>query len=108
LSHINDRLNFPELHADNDSPESKIIPAEDINTIQYKISGEKLPEIILELCDFCHWSLICFNRRGIVEKCPECNRVVSEIPMNIDEVCSIAYDDKRGVTIRFDRKRPMR
>ena len=52
--------------------------------------------------------LICFNRRGIVEKCPDCSRVVSKISMNIDEVCSIRYDDKRGVTIRFDREKPMR
>ena len=79
-----------------------------MNTIQHKISGEKFPEIILELCDFCYWSLICFNRRGIVEKCPDCSKVVSKISMNIDEICSIRYDDKRGVTIRFDREKPMR
>lgn len=101
-------MDFPDLPTDNESPESKIIPTEDINTIQHKISGEKLPEIILELCDFCHWSLICFNRRGMVEKCPDCGRAVSKIPMNIDEICSISYYDKRGVTIRFDRKKPMR
>jgi hypothetical protein len=41
----------------------------------------------------------------VVEKCPDCSRVVSKIPMNIDEICSITYDDKRGVTIRFDRKK---
>jgi hypothetical protein len=90
------------------SPESRVIPTEDMNTIQHRISGEKLPEIILELCDYCHWSVICFNKRGIVEKCPDCDKVVSQISMNIDKVCSIQYDDKRGVTIRFDRKKPMR
>ena len=61
------------------------------------------PEIILELCDYCHWSLICFNRRGIIETCPDCNKNISQIHMNIDEVCSIKYDDRRGVTITFDR-----
>ena len=101
-------MNFQDMSTDDESPESKIIPSEDINTVQHQISGEKFPEIILELCDFCRWSLICFNRRGMVEKCPDCSRVVSQIPMNIDEVCSITYDDKRGVTIRFDRKKPMR
>ena len=34
------------------SPESRVIPTEDMNTVQYRISGEKLPEIILELCDY--------------------------------------------------------
>lgn len=94
--------------ADDESPETKIMPTEDMNTIQHKISGEKFPEIILELCDFCHWSLICFNRRGLVEKCPDCGRDASKISMNIDEICSIKYDDNRGVTISFDRERPMR
>ncbi len=91
-----------------ESPESRIIPTEDMNTIQLKISGEKFPEVILEFCDNCHWSLLCFNRRGILTRCPDCKRKVSLIPMNIDEVCSIHYDDKRGVTIAFDRKKPMR
>ena len=90
------------------SPESRVIPTEDMNTVQYRISGEKLPEIILELCDYCHWSVICFNKRGIVERCPDCKKIVSQISMNIDEVCSIQYDEKRGVTIRFDRKKPRR
>jgi hypothetical protein len=101
-------LKSEDRSEDDISPESKVIPTEDMNTIQRRISGEKLPEIILELCDYCHWSLICFNRRGIIESCPECNKNISLIPMNIDEVCSIQYDDKRGVTITFDRKKPMR
>ena len=45
-----------DLPAEDESPETKIIPTEDMNTIQHRISGEKFPEIILELCDFCHWS----------------------------------------------------
>lgn len=49
-------MDLKDLPADNESPETKIIPTEDINTVQHKISGEKFPEIILELCDFCHWS----------------------------------------------------
>jgi hypothetical protein len=90
------------------SPESSVIPTEDMNTVQYRISGEKLPEIILELCDNCHWSVICFNKREIVERCPDCNKILSQISMNIDEICSLEYDDKRGVTISFDRKKPLR
>ena len=101
-------LKSEDRSEDDISPESKVIPTEDMNTIQRRISGEKLPEIILELCDYFHWSLICFNRRGIIESCPDCNKNISLIPMNIDEVCSIQYDDKRGVTITFDRKKPMR
>jgi nitrate/TMAO reductase-like tetraheme cytochrome c subunit len=93
--------------ADDTSPETRIVPSEDLNTKQMRISGERLPEVLLEMCDTCHWSLICFNRRGVLAKCPECGAKPSLIPMNIDEVCSIEYD-KNSVTIRFDRKNPMR
>jgi hypothetical protein len=90
------------------SPESEIVPTEDMNMKQMRISGERLPEVLLELCDKCHWSLICFNRRGMLSKCPECRAEVSLIPMNIDEVCSIEYDERHGVTVRFNRKEPLR
>jgi hypothetical protein len=93
---------------DDTSPESKVVPFEDMNLLQMKISGERLPEVLLELCDRCNWSLICFNRRGIVQNCPDCGMEVSLIPMSIDEVCSIEYDESRGVTIRFGRKKPVR
>ncbi len=53
-----------------------------------------------------HWYAL--TDWGMVERCPECNTNISLLPMNIDEVCSIQYDDKRGVTITFDRKKPMR
>ena len=98
-------MNSQNASEDDISPESKVIPTEDMNTIQHRISGEKLPEILLELC---HWSLVFFYRRGMVERCPERNTNISLLPMNIDKVCSIQYDDKRGVTITFDRKKPMR
>jgi hypothetical protein len=35
------------------APESLVTPYEDINTKQQKITGERLPDIILELCDSC-------------------------------------------------------
>jgi hypothetical protein len=94
---------------DAESPESRVEPTEDMSTMQRRITGESFPEVIFELCDVCHWALICFNRRGITETCPNCRRTgVSKIPMTIDEVCKIEFDETRGVTIRFDRKRPLR
>lgn len=90
------------------SPESRIIPTEDMNAIQLRMSGEKFPEVVLELCDNCNWSLQCINHKGIVYTCPNCRSKVSLIPMNIDEVCSLQYDDKSGITMIFDRKKPMR
>ena len=92
----------------NTSPEFRVVPNEDMDSKQLQISGERLPEVILELCDACHWSVICFNKRGLVKSCPDCSKEVSLIPMSIEEVCSIEYDEKRGVTIKFDRKKPMR
>ena len=99
---------MPSGKNDDTSPESNVMPYEDMNTKQMRISGEKLPEVLLELCDSCHWSLICFNRRGIIQKCPDCGKEVSLIPMNIDEVCSIEFDENAGIKIHFDRKKPLR
>ena len=36
-----------------DSPESLIASYDDINTQQQKITGERFPDIVLELCDNC-------------------------------------------------------
>ena len=79
-----------------ESPESRIIPTEDMNAIQLRISGEKFPEVILELCDNCSWSLQCISHKGVLKACPVCQSKVSLIPMNIDEVCYLQHDDKRG------------
>ena len=91
-----------------ESPESRIVPTEDMNTVQLRISGERFPEVILELCDNCNWSLQCINHKGIVKTCPNCRSKVSLIPMNIDEICSLQHDDRRGMTMIFDRRKPMR
>ena len=37
-----------------ESPESRIVPTEDMNTVQLRISGETFPEVILEICDNCN------------------------------------------------------
>jgi hypothetical protein len=91
-----------------ESPESRIVPIEDMNTVQLRISGEGFPEMILEICDNCNWSLQCINHKGIVKTCPICISKVSLIPMNIDEICSLHYDERRGMTMIFDRRKPMR
>ena len=91
-----------------ESPESLVLPYEDINTIQERISGEVFPGIILELCDNCNWSCTCFNARGIIDSCPLCQVDVSHIPMTLQEVCSIKHDDKRGLILEFSRQDPLR
>jgi hypothetical protein len=91
-----------------ESPESRIVPTEDMNTVQLRISGEGFPEMILEICDNCNWSLQCINHKGIVNTCPNCRSKVSLIPMNIDEICFLKQDDRRGMTLIFDRRKPMR
>jgi hypothetical protein len=101
------RVRGPYEKAD-DSPESLVIPYEDINTKQEKITGERLPDIILELCDSCRWCAMCFNPRGLITKCPICSTEISQIPMSIDEVCYMEFSDMRGITLRFDRNSPMR
>ncbi len=91
-----------------ESPESRIVPTEDMSTVQLRISGETFPEFILELSDNCNWSLQCINHKGIVKTCPNCKSKVALIPMNIDEICSLQHDNKRGMTMIFDRRKPMR
>jgi hypothetical protein len=49
------RVRRPYEKEYDDSPESLVTPYEDINTKQEKITGERLPDIILELCDSCRW-----------------------------------------------------
>jgi hypothetical protein len=89
-----------------DSPESLIIPYEDVNTKQQKFTGERrLPSIILELCNNCRWCATCINRRGLIIKCPICSTENSQIPMNVDEVCYMEFNNIRGITLRFDRKK---
>jgi hypothetical protein len=91
------------------SPESLVIPYEDINTRQNKISGEKLPDTVVELCETCHWSCTYFNAKGKIMKCPVCyGSYISQISLNIDEVCSLQYDDMRGITLSFSRMDPIR
>ena len=58
------------------------------NTTLVQKIQERFPEVVLELCDNCNWSLQCINHKGIVYTCPNCRSKVSLIPMNIDEVCS--------------------
>ena len=89
-----------------ESPESRIVPTEDMNTVQLRISGERFPEFILELCDNCNLSLQCMNHKGIVKTCPNCKIKVSLIPMN--EICSLQHNARRGLTMFFDRRKPVR
>lgn len=93
---------------DLDSPESQVSPYEDINTKQIRMSGEKFPTIALGVCDRCHWCYTLMNEKGSVKVCPICNGKVSQIPMSLDEFCMIAEDERRGLTITFDRKLPLR
>jgi hypothetical protein len=92
------------------SPESLVIPPEDdLNTKQERISGERFPDNILILCDKCNWSCTCFNLKGLIEICPTCsNKVLSRIPLPLDEECLVEYDDNRGITLTFSRKQPLR
>lgn len=97
-----------EDRQDIESPESQIESYEGLNEVQKKITGEKLPDIILEICDGCNWSATCMNRRGIQATCPMCGRPASKIPMSLDEICFFEKDQTRGVTLHFDRKLPLR
>ena len=95
--------------AKGESPESLVIPYEDLNEKQKRISGESFPDSLLELCDRCSWSCSCFNTKGKVEACPLCGNTLSELPMTIEEFSQIDYRVGRpGMTIIFGRRPPLR
>jgi len=91
-----------------DSPESQVCPYEDIDTKQSRITGEKFPKFALGICDNCHWCYSRMNEKGSIKACPLCNGKVSHIPMSLDEICVLEEDEKRGLTISFDRSLPLR
>jgi len=97
-----------DLQNECESPESKIAPYEDMNSKQLQITGEKFPQVTLGMCDRCHWCYSSINNRGVVSTCPVCGYKISEIPLNIDEVCEIRFDEKSGLSIKFDRRLPLR
>jgi hypothetical protein len=91
-----------------DSPENQVMPYESLNELQEKITGESLPNLMFEICDSCYWCATCINRRGRSPFCPLCGRQPSKIPMLVDETCTFERDEKRGVTLRFGRRLPLR
>ena len=91
-----------------DSPESLVSPYKDFNTRQREMTGETFPTLALGMCDRCHWCYSCVNTRGIIKACPLCSGIVSQIPMGIDEICVVGEDKKRGITLEFGRRLPLR
>jgi hypothetical protein len=76
------------LQDTNNSPESNIVPYENLDTKQVHISGEKFHAIILGICDNCHWCYTAINDKGLINICPVCNNPrISKTPLNIDEMC---------------------
>ena len=64
-------------------------------------SSVRLPRQFL-ICDFCFWaaSAICTRRHDVVT-CPQCDAVVSKIPLADNESFTFSYDIKRGVELDF-------
>lgn len=91
-----------------ESPESRIEPYEGLDERQRKVTGESLPKTILEICDKCHWCTSCISEKGALGRCPLCGARTSKVEMGIDEVCHFEQDSKGNVTLRFDRKLPLR
>lgn len=93
---------------DVESHENRIVPYECLDDLQEKITGETFPIQVIEICDGCHRCATCINEKGTKIICPICNMNTSRIPMTLDEVCLFEKDGKRGVTLSFARKLPLR
>ncbi|MEO9320632.1 MAG: hypothetical protein ABI361_08175 [Nitrososphaera sp.] len=91
-----------------ESPESSVRPYEDLSTMQRDISGEAIAGPALGICDACFWSYTAINHKGVMEKCALCGGRVSVIPLSAEETTRFEYSSKRGLTLRFGRKLPLR
>lgn len=61
----------------------------------------KLPREFL-ICDFCFWAASATSmRRHDVVTCPQCNAMVSRIPLTENESFTFNYDERRGVELDF-------
>ncbi len=64
-------------------------------------SSLKLPRQFL-ICDFCFWAASAIStRRHDVLACPQCEAVVSHIPLGDNESFTFSYDKRRGVEVDF-------
>lgn len=54
------------------------------------------------ICDFCFWAASAIStRRHDVVTCPQCDAVVSRIPLADNESFTFNYDSRRGVELDF-------
>lgn len=64
-------------------------------------SSLKLPRQFL-ICDFCFWAASAVStRRHDVVRCPQCDAMISRIPLANNESFTFNYDKKRGVELDF-------
>ena len=70
---------------------------------QEHISEESFPNIILGICDKCLWCYTCINSKKIIKECPICKTQVSQVPITIEEVCSLEIDHDRGMTLKLEK-----
>jgi hypothetical protein len=91
-----------------ESPETQILPYDDLNSQQRRLTDETFPDTLLEICDSCHWCATCLNGKRAQETCPLCRTSTSAIPMTIDEACILESSEARSITVRFTRRLPLR
>jgi hypothetical protein len=54
------------------------------------------------ICDFCFWAASAVStRRHDVVTCPQCDAMISRIPLAEKESFTFSYDKKRGVELDF-------
>ena len=65
----------------------------------------RLPRQFL-ICDFCFWAASSIStRRHDIVRCPQCEAVISRIPLTEKESFTFSYDKKRGVELDFTAAR---
>jgi hypothetical protein len=68
-------------------------------------SSQRIPRHFL-ICDFCFWaaSATSFRRHDIVS-CPQCEQLISRIPLGDNESFTFTFENKRGVELAFSSGR---
>jgi len=58
------------------------------------------------ICDFCFWAASAIStRRHDIMVCPQCEALISRIPLTEKESFTFNYDKKRGVELDFASSR---
>jgi len=72
-----------------------------LEVYNYESTATIMPKEFL-ICDYCYWAASSIGSRlRDVVTCPQCDALVSRIPLTLGESVSFSIDARRGVELSF-------